>query len=225
MPIASPVQLSAISTVVRNANNSTTSLNESLVRTLLGKSSGEIKLGDAIGKPAAGNASYTVPGTYTWNVPAYQNLTVSIAGAGGGGGGGATFVGIWLPGTSGTDGANSSFLTLTATGGEGGQSMPFGQGEADVDMYGTGIGGDTNTSGGGSAGGAGGVGTSATLSQNGAPGGLTTKTWRFSTTSGYPNWGNTITLSVGTRGLGGNGSFGTGKGANGTNGYITISWN
>lgn len=225
MSIEAPVSISKISHIIKNANTSTTSLNETLVRTLLNKSSGAISLGDAIGKPEPGSLVYDVPGDYSWVVPPYQNLTVILEGPGGGGGGGSTAFVYWFPGVPGTTGTNTTFGAITATAGKGGTVAPAGYGAANVESYGIGIGGDTNTDGGGAAGGAGGAGNGAGDSQDGAPGGLSQKTWRFSTTADYPEWGSTISLSVGERGTGGAyGSGGGGWGANGTNGKITISW-
>lgn len=64
-----------------------------------------------------GSQSYTTPGTYTFNVPAFNTLTVTVN-AGGGGGGGYSNGHPEM--YNGGNGGNSSFASVSAEGGLGG---------------------------------------------------------------------------------------------------------
>lgn len=228
MAIGSTVRMSDIGSIVSNSSNTTISMNDSLVRQLIGNTTGQISLSSAIGKPAAGNANYTSAGTWSWLVVPYKTLNVSVAGAGGGGGGGSTAFIYWYPGSPGAAGGNSSFSSTTslfAGRGLGGGVQPSFGGAASTSMMGSASGGDTNTLGGGATGGAGGLGNGAPASQNGGNGGLAVKTWTHSSTSGYPVWGSSISLTVGAGGAGGSASAQGGtRGGNGNTGYVLISW-
>ncbi|OGG62798.1 hypothetical protein A3C21_00820 [Candidatus Kaiserbacteria bacterium RIFCSPHIGHO2_02_FULL_59_21] len=91
----------------------------------------------------AGSQTYSSPGTYTFAVPAYGSLTVTVNGAGGGGGGGAG---------NGASGGQSSFYGIIAGGGGGGIGGPNFDGK-EASQQGAGgsggsaSGGDVNTSG------------------------------------------------------------------------------
>lgn len=218
MPVSSSPSMSQIVAITRGAAN----LNDSDVRYLLGVASGQISLSSAIGKPVAGSQTYSTPGTYSWIVLPYQNLTADVRGAGGGGGGGSTAYIGWYTGSNGTAGAQSSFGSVIGYGGAGGGVQPNASGTA---AGGTATGGDTNTTGGGAAGGAGGSGNGAASSQNGGPGGRAVKSWTYKLTAGSPGWAGSVSITVGTRGLGGSASpQGGGSGSNGTNGSVIISW-
>lgn len=218
MPVSSSPSMSQITNITKGAGN----LNNSDIRYLLGVASGQISMSAAINKPASGSVSYTSPGTYSWLVVPYQTLSVTVNGAGGGGGGGSTAYIGWYRGSNGTAGGQSAFGSVIGYGGAGGGVQPEYSGTA---AGGTASGGDTNTTGGGAAGGAGGSGNGAANSQAGGSGGRAVKSWTNKVTAGSPTWAGTVSVTVGTRGLGGGASGqGGGSGGNGTNGSVVISW-
>lgn len=107
----------------------------------------------------AGSATYSTPGTYTFTVPAYGSLTVTVNGAGGGGGGIYAGAPATRGGAGGT-GGTSSFASVTAYGGSGGSGAGWSQTGRGSSCYptpwngssGTATDGDSNTTGGGAGG-------------------------------------------------------------------------
>ena len=194
----------------------------------------------------AGSQTYSTAGSYSFNVPCYNNLTVEVWGAGGGGAGVAS-------GNGGAGGASTwDGGVLTANGGAGATSNPGAGGTAS--------GGTTNTTGGaggngasgksgaGGAGANGGAGGTAKSSNNngnagsapggggsgaifvnpmggsylgdgGGGGGYSAKTYGAGTYA----VGNSVAVAVGAAGTKGNGaSYDGGAGAVGR---VTITWN
>ncbi len=238
LPASGPISISNINVELGYSSTRQTSLNEEYVRRLLGVyPTGTPSLQLAYGKQVGGSAEYTSPGTYTFNVPLYNTLTVTVKGAGGGGGGAAGLTILtneagtytFPSGGTGTSGTSSQFAASTpliGNGGGGGAGGDSGSGVAPAGAAGTATGGTTNTTGGGSNGGAGGNG-SYEDGGAGGDGGRAVRTYTRDA-AGAPVVGASITVVVGTRGTGGNGGVGTNytgpKGTNGTNGEVTISW-
>lgn len=210
MPLPSSGQISfgQVADITQGSATATVSLNDSLVRTLFGVSSGQISLSSGYGKPSATTTSFTTNGTFNFIIPIYQYFKVTVNGpGGGGGGGGAHVVGInFSSGAAGTTGTPASqFSTVIGNAGGGGAGgVAPGTGTAATGTAGTATGGDTNNTGLGSTGGAGGAPYGpAQTGGTGGRGGQAIKTWRFASTSGYPGWGGTVPLIVGNGGTGG----------------------
>ena len=238
LPSSGPISIGDINVELNYPVDRTTSLDEEYVRRLLGiYPTGTPSLQLAYGKQIGGSATYTTPGTYTFNVPLYNTITVTVNGAGGGGGGASgrsqaaneQQTVTYPAGSNGTSGTASRFDTTTplvGNGGAGGSGASGASGTAAAGDPGTATGGSTNTTGGGSNGGAGGNGTY----RDGGPGGDGGRAVRTFTrdVAGSPIVGGTVTVVVGTRGSGGAGGVGntyTGpSGANGTHGTVTITW-
>ena len=178
----------------------------------------------------AGSQTYSTPGTYSFTIPAFNNLTVTAKGGGGGGGGGSIpypsgYGWASAGGGAGGTGGTSTFSGLSAFGGSTGAN-------------GTASGGTTNTTGGGAAGGAGGGagcypwGYGSTCGGGGAAGGAGGLASRVYTTSAFTG-GSTVTVVVGAGGGGGGGgcanrgysSYCSGSGSGGANGSVALSWN
>ncbi len=118
--------------------------------------------------PAAGTTTvtYSTAGTFSFSVPDFTYMTVTVKGAGGGGGGvtGATTYSCGKgctgflaspAGSNGGAGGNSSFnASVVGNGGGGGGGSPGGVPTGSAGSSGTASGGDTNTTGGGTSGGA-----------------------------------------------------------------------
>ena len=177
----------------------------------------------------AGSQTYSTPGTYTFAVPSYGSLTVTVNGAGGGGGGGGPI----QPSNPGSLGETSSVGSVLATGGTGGRpcatprtsALPPGSGAPGSD--GSGSGGDTNYTGGGAAGGGGGSCIAfGYVGGTGGAGGRALKTYA----TGVFTPGSGMTITVGEGGAGGSGHYpGTSggniyPGAAGQNGSVVITW-
>ncbi len=167
------------------------------------------------GAVVPGSQSYTTPGAYTFVVPAFNTLSVSVSGAGGGGGGSPKCPGrTMLPGDSGASGGSSSFGgSVFGYGGSGGGG---GSWNGSNGAAGSAAGGDTNTTGGGSSGGAGGV-WGRYRGGNGGAGGASAKTYSSSSLT----IGSQVAIAVGA---GGGGGAGCSSGASGSSGSVTISW-
>ncbi len=91
--------------------------------------------------PCSGFVDYTIPGIYSFNVPAYRTLTVEVWGAGGGGGGACY--------GNGSPGAQSSVGTdLFAYGGGAGLEGCFNSGLVSQGEGGSAVGGTINVVGG-----------------------------------------------------------------------------
>jgi|GEM_PF-2156316 hypothetical protein len=200
----------------------------------------------------AGSQTYSTPGTYTFTVPAFSSLSVTVSGAGGGGGGSeATYPNNPGSATDGSGGGNSSFYNLTAYGGSGGQratiandfeNPPYSYGTGANGGNGSASGGSYNAAGSGAAGGAGGPSWQcqyygyAPYCTNqdyyyyypnggwGGSGGYSSITW--SQGSG-PTPGSNVTVYVGGGGAGGASSYGTYNGGGssaGGDGSVSITW-
>ena len=233
MPLQSSGQISFGDLNVELGLSRTTqiSLGQSSVRTLAGIGSGAIRLGaDNYNKfrVVPGSISYTVPGTYTFVVPNYFNLNVTVNGAGGGGGGGCggqllTFLGCvnFCFSSNGNAGGQSSFNNVISYGGAGGIQCNGGVGAAG--------GNNQNGSlGGGGSGGAGGVSLDSNCNQsNGSPGGAggsVAKIWTTNS-SGAPSFGQIISITVGGGGTGVADGCRPAPGQKGTDGSVIITWN
>ncbi len=180
--------------------------------------------------PASGTTTvtYSTAGTYSFSVPDYAYMTVTVNGAGGGGGGSAgvastvcgkgcvTYVPVLS--TAGGGGGNSSFNGSVVGNGGGAGGGVNGSGiSGGAGSNGTASGGDTNTTAGGTAGGGGGTnncngnsGVGLQAPGAGGAGGQAVKAYTAGAISG------SITVVVGA-GAGG-GTKGTGDMCIGTNG-------
>ena len=232
-PSSGQISLSDIASIVYNSSTSEISLGNSEVRIFANDTVDDISLSSAYNKPIAGNTSttYYTPGNYSFIVPAYKTLTVTLAGGGGGGGsycGGQVFIGCvnYCCSSNGNPGANSSFNGVFAYGGGFGVSGYGGGGQSGA------AGGNSlnaNTGGGG-AGGAGNTNPTDTncnqgAGGNGGAGGFAQTSWTKAVTSGNPNYGSTINF---TTGAGGSNNVVTScrdqRGGPGSNGYVYINW-
>jgi len=197
-------------------SNTTVSLGDPLVR-LLTSDTGAVRMSDVYGKPVPGSYTFTTPGTYSFLVPIYQYLSISVYGAGGGGGGGDNhnIYGYGNCGYDGGDGGYSAFGGVVANGGGyGGGNC---SGHPGIDAGGS---GGSVTVGGGAAGGNGGWPQQGSGNgYNGGRGGLVTYTWQNLVTSGYPPWQTYVTVVVG---LGG--AAAPQNATNGASGAVGISW-
>ncbi len=177
--------------------------------------------------PASGSQTFSTPGTYTFTVPAYSALTVTVNGAGGGGGGGS--LGGCYPrgGIGGATGGSSAFDTVIAYGGGSGgvghliihrnrtQCGSYGTPGSDGAPGTTNNTGDINVAGGGASGGAGGWGTAP--GGNGGSGGEAIKNYA----SGALVPGSISQVTVGAGGTGGARAV---AGNAGSDGSIVINW-
>jgi len=194
-----------------------------------------------------GSQTYASPGSFTFNVPSYNTITIEVWG---GGGGGSFYDRGTLAngGDGGTSTASIAQGTLTATGGQGGLLW---NGPSSVGGSGFGPAGSTTASGGGSAqaqpyptggagagpgGGAGGYyltngGRGGTPGGGGAGYSTLSPGGNFRSASGgggggYVSYtttdyvGSTISLTVGA---GGDGAFGV-PDADGGTGTVKITW-
>jgi|694.fasta_scaffold132939_3 hypothetical protein len=232
-PSSDAISFSDIARIIYNNSTALTSLNDSDVRYLAGAgTTGIVSMSDARGKPTAGNTgtTYHTPGSYSWLVVPYENLTATVAGGGGSGGsycGGQILPPPFFPlcgnyccSPSGNPGSNTSFNGVIAYGGGGGASAGA-----------VGAAGGNNLNGnlgGGGAGGAGNTNPADTncnqgAGGNGGAGGYAQKTWRKAVDG--PNYNTTINFTVGAGGpRPSNTSCRDQRGAAGSSGYVTISW-
>lgn len=128
-----------------------------------------------------GSAAYTTPGTYSFTVPYYNSLTVDVRGAGGGGGG-SRYTGyhIYYGGAGNYSYFGAPDVTLIGYGGQGGSGSNWSPPVGGVQgAHGTAGGGDSNITGGGSAGGQGSVITlqGSLYGGPGGYGGRAVRTW------------------------------------------------
>ena len=165
----------------------------------------------------AGSQTYSTPGTYSFTVPAYGTLTVTVNGAGAGAC--SVFgVGQAVHSQPGQAGGDSSFNgTVFGYGGQPSSYWP----PPTWNCYaagapGTASGGDSNTTGGGGSG-----GNASYAIYRGGSGGSASKTY----SSGSLTGGAGITVIVGSGGAGGTivGNGGS-NGSPGSNGSVTITW-
>ncbi len=192
--------------------------------------------GKRVSSPVSpGSVDFTSPGVYNFTVPSFNSMVVTIWGGGGGGGAGTGSQG-------GLAGTGSSFLSQSAGGGGGGgnSSQPGGGGGSatggNVNTVGNAGGVGSDFGGNGFGGNAPNGGAGGTRGQNGGfpggggggrdlfgfgwgsgggSGGYVQRTY----TSGEIAVGSTVSLTVGTGGLGA--VLGSGSGANGR---VSISW-
>ncbi len=189
---------------------------------------------------ANGSQTYSTPGSYSFVVPAYGTLTVTVRGAGGGGGGQAQLTNLTaFPGNPGSAGGNSSFSGVIGYGGAGGTGGNGTINQTSCSSYpgsagapGGAAGGSSNTTGAGAAGGSGGsywvcfFQGAVSVVGPGGPGGAGGQATR-SYTFGQLNPGASVTVVVGTGGAGGysnNNGYTGGTGASGSNGSVAVSW-
>lgn len=232
-PSTGSISFSDIARIVYNNSTATISLNDSDVRSLTGAGSGAVSMEAARGKPTAGNTgtTYHSPGSYSWVVVPYENLTATVAGGGGGGGGGCGGQLLFIPNfglvcvnycasSAGNAGGTSTFNGVEAYGGGGGGNCTTGS-------PGSNGGNNQNgNTGGGPGGGAGGVPGGVNCSQSdgstGGAGGIAQRTWRKA--AGGPGYGATINFTVGAGGTGVADGCRAAPGGTGGSGYVTISW-
>jgi hypothetical protein len=223
-PSSGQIAFSDMAWVVFANYNAYTELNNSDIRYLLNKTSGQIAISDAYSKPSPTSYSYTSPGAYSLVVPAYQYFSVDVRGGGGGGNGGngsntnVCWCGqfCFFPCCGGQGGATP--------GGSGGDSYIRGAG-IDVTAFagsgggvGGGYGGNVINGGGGGGGSAGYPwGCSGSGGSGGGSGGRVTNTFTKSSGS-VPYYGYGITVLVG-----GGGGGGYNGGGNGGDGAVYIS--
>lgn len=174
----------------------------------------------------AGSRAFNTPGTYTFVVPVYTQLSIDVQGAGGGGGASNVDLYAGLPGgNGGASTVSGGNVSMVAYGGAGGQGSNY---YAGVNYYpggnpqaaGGGASGGTNNVGGGQAGGLDGP-YGWTNGQKGGNGGQCVNGYHY--TNG-PAPGTTLTIVIGTGGEGGKRAIYWATGANGGNGYVGISW-
>ena len=227
-PSSGAISFSDIARIVYNNTTAQITLNDSDARLLLGVGSGQISMSSAYNKPTAGNTgtTYHSPGSYSWVVVPYENLTATVAGGGGSGGsycGGQIFFGCvnYCCSPSGIAGSQSSFNGVIAYGGGGGASAGGAVGAA----------GGNNLNGNLGGGGAAGLGNTNPLDtncnqaagSNGGAGGYVQKTWRKAVDG--PNYNATINFTVGAGGpIPSTTSCRDQRGGPGGSGYVTISW-
>ncbi|MEK7612890.1 MAG: hypothetical protein AAB449_01955 [Patescibacteria group bacterium] len=200
----------------------------------------------------AGSQTFSTAGTYAFTVPPFTGtMTIDVQGAGGGGGGGTLIMSRYpyiyeyggRPGSTGwvtyvTTAAGT--ITANAGGGGGGGQVGAGNPAPPPGSSGTASGGNgSNTTGGGSSGGAGGnyaAGNNGVVTSygshwyfSGAPGGAGGRA--VSTFApGVLAMGSSITVVIGTGGIGGLGGddyYGDAvapPGGAGTPGVVTITW-
>ena len=230
LPNSGIISIGNISVEILKPANSTRTLNDADVRTLLNKPSPNqlISLDDAHGKRWISPNSQTFTQSNTFTVPRYITLTVYLYAGGGGGAGGGANDGFCYgyAGGDGGAGTNSSFNGYTANGGAGGYwNTPGGRIEGNGYGNGSHVGGAGNNGGGGAGGAA---GTGSTNGAAGGAGGFISKVWNH-TDPGAPAWYSSLAVTVGTGGAGGergyDGGYRTAKlGSNGENGSVIISW-
>ncbi len=194
----------------------------------------------------AGSQTYSTAGTYSFTVPCHNTLTVEVWGAGGGGvgwsnstrkngvtGGGSDWDGTVVAnggggaGSSAGAGGTASGGTINATGGagagsgsngrNGGAGANGGAGGPDRSCYGNGYGGSAPGGGGGGA--CSQYGRGAYYGNGAGGGGYSTITY----SAGTYAVGNSVPVTVGAGGAGGNGS--SRDGGSGAVGRVTVSWN
>jgi hypothetical protein len=215
LPSSGQISFSQIASIVYANAGVASGLNDSDIRYLLDKTSGQIAISDGYSKPANNSYSYTSSGAYSLVVPAYQYMAADVRGGGGGGNGGSgsdTCVGwcgqlCFFPyccngrgGEGGGAGGSSYFrvggIDVTAYGGSGGAS-------------GGGYGGDVITGGGGTGGSAGSAfGCSGGNGSAGGGGGRVTNSWTKGVNG--PGYATTASIFVGGGGNGGYNAGGTG---------------
>lgn len=156
----------------------------------------------------SGNISYLTPGSYSFTVPPYSTLTVTVIGGGGGGGGGYNCV-DGISAQYGFGGSLSSFnSSIIGYGGNGGSASQYAAGGS-AGTGGTAIGGTTNytgNSGSGSTGGTlyasggnGSINNCGNAGGGGGGGGKAIKTY----SAGQLTVGASIAVVVGDGGIGG----------------------
>jgi hypothetical protein len=177
------------------------------------------------------SALYNVPGTYTFIVPNYTTLTVTIDGASGGGGSSSGTIasgGLVHPGNDGGAGAGiTSFqavANLVAQSATGGTGAPNASSPGSNGTNGTASGGTINTTGGGNKAGKGGISSNTNFGGFGGIGGFVSKTFA----KGDLTPGSGITVKVGTGGTGASAVAGdnpiSNPGDAGSNGSVNITW-
>jgi len=89
LPASGAISMANVNVELSLPSTSTISLNDAAVRTLFGKATGAIALGDGYGKSNAltGQAAFTEAGTFTWTAPATLVSSISVVAVGGGGSG------------------------------------------------------------------------------------------------------------------------------------------
>lgn len=118
LPASGLIGLANVNVEILNTATDTLDLNNADVRSLTGKFAGQISLGDCRGKTwiSASEQTFTTPGVYTFVVPNYQQLTISLKAGGGGGAGGYSNDGFAYGYNGGNGGAGSeSFISIPHT--------------------------------------------------------------------------------------------------------------
>ena len=226
-PSTGPISFSDIAQIIYNTTNyPNINLNDSEVRYLLNKEgSVSISFADAYSKPVANSISYG-PGTYSWVVVPYENLSVTVSAGGGSGGsfcGGQFFYGCvnYCCSPNGIAGANSSFNGVVAYGGGGGRSAGGSVGTAggnnlNSNLGGGGAGGNGNTN-------PAGTNCNQGAGRNGGAGGQAQKTWKKAVDG--PEYKATINFTVGAGGpKPSTVSCRDQRGGPGGSGNVSISW-
>ena len=115
LPTSGTISLSDVSNLARGNTDQQINMSDWDVRYLADKPKGMISLSDTYGKPIADTRTYSTPGTYTFLVPAYETLNVTVMGGSGGGGGGSDhfpYLYCW-GGGHGSSGGTSRFDSST----------------------------------------------------------------------------------------------------------------
>ena len=89
LPSSGQISFSQIAAIVYANAGAASGLNDSDIRYLLEKTSGQIAITDGYSKPANNSYSYTSSGAYSLVVPSYQYMSADVRGGGGGGNGGS----------------------------------------------------------------------------------------------------------------------------------------
>ncbi len=217
-PCSGQISFSDISFELDRPRNAQLDFDDNLFRVLIKNTvkRSQVKISDAYCRKGVdpGQVSFG-PGTHSWTVQNYINLTFDMyAGGGGGGGGhGNDNFAYGYNGGAGTAGGDSSALGAGAQGGGGGG----GSGGRGYD--GGGYNGTVSVGAGGAGGAGGGPDGGA-----GGNGGYCRRVWN-NADPGAPAWQSVITIYVGGGGSGGpHGESSGGNGSPGGNGGVTITW-
>lgn len=220
LPASGAISLGAISVEILRGSTSTRTMNDTDVRTLLGRptNASTIYMSDAYSKRWVTPGSQTFSSSGTFTVPRYESMSVIVNGAGGGATGycGNDGFAHGYCGGAGAAGGNSTFGSGTPVIAYGGGGTSAGSNDycppSGAASGGT---GGTVTTGGGGAGGTG--------CNSGGAGGKVVMSWNWAD-SGAPGYGASISVTIGAGGAGGGGGERAGAASPGAAGSVGISW-
>lgn len=222
LPASGVISIGNISVEILRASTATTTMNDTNVRTLLGRPTDAsiIYMSDAYSKRwvTPGSQSITAVGTTNFTVPRYETLTVTVKAGGAGATGycGNDGFAHGYCGGAGAAGGNSNFASGTAVTAYGGGGTSAGSNDycPPSGANSGGVGGTVTTGGGGVGG---------TGCNRGGFGGMVVKTWNWAD-AGAPAYGAVIAATIGGGGAGGGGGEAAGAASAGAAGSVVISW-